>query len=122
MKHPQSSGLSVEEVASTFAALGSEQRLGVLRSLVRAGPKGLTIGALGEASGVTGSTLTHHLRILTQAALVQQTRKGRSTICAAAAFDRVQALSGYLLTECCADCCTTCVSGDGCTCKDHSHD
>ncbi|WP_102108214.1 ArsR/SmtB family transcription factor [Oceaniglobus roseus] len=99
-------GLSIEEAASTFAALGSEQRLGVLRVLVRAGPPGLSIGALGAAAGVTGSTLTHHLRILTQAGLVQQTRQGRSIICAAAAFDRVQALSGYLLTECCADCAT----------------
>ncbi len=51
--------------ASAFAALGSEQRLLVLRTIVRAGPDGLRIGELGERSGVTGSTLTHHMKILT---------------------------------------------------------
>ncbi|WP_099827379.1 ArsR/SmtB family transcription factor [Oceaniglobus indicus] len=115
MKHPTDHTLSVEQAASTFAALGSEQRLGVLRTLVRAGPEGLSIGALGEASGVTGSTLTHHLRILTQAELIRQTRQGRSTICAAADYAHVETLSRYLLTECCAD--TTSDSRD-----DHAHD
>ncbi len=95
--------MTVKEAASTFAALGSEQRLGVLNPLVRAGPEGLSVGELGERSGVTGSTLTHHLRILTQAGLVRQTRVGRSTICAAAAYDEMKSLSRFLLSECCAD-------------------
>ncbi|MEM6276819.1 MAG: metalloregulator ArsR/SmtB family transcription factor [Pseudomonadota bacterium] len=91
------------EVASAFAALGSEQRLMVLRALVRAGETGLSIGELGERSGVTGSTLTHHMKILSQAGLVRQEKKGRSIICAAVAYDEVRALSEYLLSECCAD-------------------
>lgn len=94
----------LEIAASTFAALGSEQRLSVLRMLVRAGPDGLSIGELGNRVGVTGSTLTHHVRILTQAGLVHQTKKGRSVICAAVAYDEVRALSDFLLSECCADC------------------
>ncbi|MBT8457567.1 MAG: helix-turn-helix transcriptional regulator [Rhodobacteraceae bacterium] len=93
----------IAEIASTFAALGSEQRLGVLRVLVRAGPDGLTIGELGARSGVTGSTLTHHMKILAQAGLVTQARQGRKIICVAAAYDTVQDLSGFLLSECCAD-------------------
>ncbi|MDD9987282.1 MAG: metalloregulator ArsR/SmtB family transcription factor [Spirochaetaceae bacterium] len=95
--------LAVEDAASTFAALGSEQRLTVLHVLVRAGPEGLPIGSLGERSGVTGSTLTHHVRILTQAGLVNRVKRGRSVICAAVAYPRVQALSDYLLSECCTD-------------------
>lgn len=89
--------------ASAFAALGSEQRLGVLQTLVRAGPKGLSIGALGARSGVTGSTLTHHMRILTQAGLVSQQKQGRSIICVAATYAEVKALSEFLLNACCAD-------------------
>ena len=96
--------LALEIAASTFAALGSEQRLNVLRCLVRAGPDGLSIGALGERTGVAGSTLTHHLKILSQAGLVKQNRSGRSIICAAVAYDEVRALSEFLLKECCADC------------------
>ena len=95
--------LAVEDAASTFAALGSEQRLTVLNTLVRAGPEGLPIGNLGERCGVTGSTLTHHVRILTQAGLVHRVKQGRSVICAAVAYPRVQALSAYLLSECCTD-------------------
>ena len=95
--------LPLVEAASAFAALGSEQRLVVLNTLVRAGPDGLSIGELGERSGVTGSTLTHHMKILALAGLVSQERKGRSIICAAAAYDSMAALSDFLLSECCAD-------------------
>ena len=70
---------------------------------MRAGPDGLSIGGLGEKSGVTGSTLTHHLKILTQSGLIHQTRAGRSTICAAVAYEQVKGLSEFLLSECCSD-------------------
>jgi DNA-binding transcriptional ArsR family regulator len=89
--------------ASRFAALGSEQRLTVLRCLVRAGREGLTIGALGERTGVSGSTLTHHLKTLAQAGLVTQAKQGRQTICAAVAYQEIEDLSAFLLRECCAD-------------------
>jgi DNA-binding transcriptional ArsR family regulator len=103
MKHSNPDDLELEVAASTFAALGSEQRLMVLRCLVRAGPEGLRIGELGTRSGVTGSTLTHHMKILAQAGLVTQARQGRSIICAAVAYDELKALSEFLLRECCAD-------------------
>ncbi len=103
MKHSDSTDLDLIRAASTFAALGSEQRLTVMRTLVRAGHAGLTIGELGTRSGVTGSTLTHHMKILSQAGLVNQTRKGRQIICAAIAYDELRGLSEFLLRECCAD-------------------
>ena len=113
MKHNAHPAPSLTIAATSFAALGSEQRLSVLRSLVRAGPEGLSIGALGERTGVTGSTLTHHLKLLTAAGLVHQERQGRSTICAAIAFAEVEALAKFLLTECCADA--------SAPCEDHDH-
>lgn len=91
------------EAASTFAALGSEQRLSVLLTLVRAGPDGLSIGELGARSGVTGSTLTHHMKILAASGLVFQVRDGRRIICFAAAYERMKEVSDFLLKECCAD-------------------
>ena len=108
MKIFDDSTLTLEVAASTFAALGSEQRLHVLRTLVRAGPNGLPIGILGDRCGVTGSTLTHHVKILNQAGLVTQTKQGRSIICAAVAYDQIETLSQFLMTECCADCDPTC--------------
>lgn len=101
MTEPEMSDLTV--AAAQFAALGSEQRLSVLRTLVRAGPDGLSIGDLGARTGVTGSTLTHHMKILASAGLVTQVKQGRSIICAAVAYDDVQALSQFLIKECCAD-------------------
>ncbi len=103
-----------EQAASTFAALGSEQRLSVLHSLVRAGSDGLSIGDLAQRSGVSGSTLTHHMKILTQAGLATQQKQGRSIICAAVAYTQLKALSDYLLRECCAD-----TANHG---ADHHHD
>ncbi|MCK0142238.1 metalloregulator ArsR/SmtB family transcription factor [Aliiroseovarius sp. F20344] len=112
MKHESLEPLNVDIAASQFAALGSEHRLSVLRTLVRAGPDGLSIGALGDRCGVTGSTLTHHMKILSAAGLVTQKKQGRSIICVAAEYDVMRALSDYLLSECCADC------ADG---KGHDH-
>lgn len=99
----QTNTLDLVEAAACFAALGSEQRLAVLRVLVRAGPDGLSIGELGERSGVTGSTLTHHMKLLSAAGLVQQARDGRRIICIGAAYERMKVLSEFLLKECCAD-------------------
>ena len=103
MKMNETDPLDLEIAASSFAALGSEQRLTVLRVLVRAGPAGLSIGALGRRSGVTGSTLTHHMKILSSAGLVSQTRQGRSIICAAVAYDQLHSLADFLVNACCAD-------------------
>ena len=95
--------LYLEIAASSFAALGSEQRLTVLRILVRAGPVELSIAELDKRSGVTGFTLTHHMKILSSAGLVAQSRQGRSIICAAVAYDQLRNLSDFLLNACCAD-------------------
>jgi DNA-binding transcriptional ArsR family regulator len=103
MKQTPIPDLDLAMAASTFAALGSEQRLAVLHRLVRAGPEGLSIGELGDRTGVTGSTLTHHMKILSQAGLVTQEKRGRSIICAAVAYQELRALSAFLLKECCAD-------------------
>ena len=103
MKHESSSStLSLEAVAASLSAIGSEQRLSVLLTLVRAGPEGLSIGVLGQRCGITGSTLTFHVKILVQAGLVQQTRHGRNIVCVART-ETIRALSDFLLSECCAD-------------------
>lgn len=120
MKQSNPTDLTLLTAASTFAALGSEQRLMVLRTLVRAGPDGLTIGDLGARCGVTGSTLTHHMKILSQAGLISQIRKGRQIICAAVAYDELESLSEFLLKECCAD--ATCTHDAGAHKQDHTHD
>ena len=70
--------------ASAFAALGSEQRLSILRRLVRAGPDGLPIGELGEAVALSVSKLyrTHwlreHIAVIALAAAAATSMRGSS--------------------------------------------
>ncbi len=90
------------DAAQAFAALGSEARLAVIRRLVRAGPSGMTVGALQAALELPASTLSHHLKFLSQCGLLTQERDGRSLICRAA-FGRVEALADFLTRECCVD-------------------
>ena len=94
--------ISLEQAAQGFAAIGSEPRLDVLLSLVRAGPTGLTVGEIQQRLGIPASTLSHHLRFLSAAGLIEQTKDGR-TIHNRAAFAHIQALADFLLRECCAE-------------------
>lgn len=87
-----------------FSALGGEARLAALRLLVRAGPDGMAVGSLQARLGMAASTLSFHLRALVASGLVTQERQGRVLICRAA-FDRVEALARFLISECCADAC-----------------
>ena len=85
-----------------FAAIGSESRLAVLLTLVKAGNSGLSVGDIQARTGIPASTLAHHLRSLASANLVEQTRVGRSVI-NQARFEHLQILADYILRECCID-------------------
>ena len=103
MKVFQNPELTFAETANAFAALGSEQRLCIMRVLVRAGEDGLRMGELAERTETGASTLTHHLKFLTAAGLVVQEKSGRSVICAAVSYERIEALKAFLSENCCAD-------------------
>lgn len=72
----------------------------IFRALVRAGPDGLAAGKLGEAVGITGSTLSNNLTVLTRADLTRATRDGRSIIYTAD-YGRMTDLLAFLLEDCC---------------------
>lgn len=91
-----------EENAQGFAAMGSEARLLVLRTLVRAGDPGLSVSDIQSRTGIAPSTLAHHLKFLAAGGLVVQEKKGR-TVYSRANFDRLTELADFILSECCAD-------------------
>ncbi|MGV6803028.1 MAG: ArsR/SmtB family transcription factor [Ruegeria sp.] len=91
-----------EKAAAGFSAMGSEARLQVLKSLVRAGEGGLTVSEIQTRTGIAPSTLAHHLRFLAAGGLVEQEKSGRSTI-NRACFDELRNLAQFILSECCAD-------------------
>ena len=94
--------IEIPSAAAVLAELGSETRLAIVRNLVRAGHEGLTVGEIQRATGVPGSTLTHHLRRLCQVGLVSQTRRGSAIWCRADT-QLVHSLAHFLIEECCAD-------------------
>lgn len=100
--------MSPELAAAGFAAIGSEARLAVLKTLVRAGDDGLNIGAIQDRTGLPQSTLAHHLKSLVGGGLIRQEKRGREVI-NHAEYDQLRDLAAYILDECCADGC-----GDAC--------
>ncbi len=83
-----------------FAALSQETRLDVFRSLVQAGPDGLSAGEIAESLGVVQNTLSSHLKKLEHAGLVSSQRRGRQIIYGAD-FGTVRGLILFLLQDCC---------------------
>ncbi len=81
-------------------ALAQSVRLRVFRALVVAGPEGMTPGALTEALAVPATSLSFHLKELTNAGLVSQERQGRHLIYRAS-FDQMNDLLAYLTENCC---------------------
>ena len=90
-----------EEAAAGFAAMGSEARLHVLRSLIRAGEPGLTVSEIQDRTGIAPSTLAHHLKFLSGSGVIRQERIGRS-VTNRADFKRLEDLASFILSECCS--------------------
>ena len=83
-----------------LAALAQSHRLRTFRSLVVAGPDGLTPGAIAAQLEVQPSSLSFHLKELTHSGLVTVEQRGRNLIYRAD-FMHMAALLGYLTEHCC---------------------
>ena len=92
--------MDADEVVRALGALAQPVRLEVFRALVVRCSSGLTPGAMAEGLGIPPNTLSFHLKELTHAGLVTQERASRNIIYRAA-FDRMNALLGYLTENCC---------------------
>jgi ArsR family transcriptional regulator len=69
------SALSEFQAASVAKILGDRTRLGILAEIAR--HEELSVGELGACRKVSRPSVSHHLRILTQAGLVTFRRDGR---------------------------------------------
>ena len=86
---------------SALAALAQETRLDVFRLLVRAGPEGLSAGAIADTLAIPAATLSFHLKELRSVGLIRCERAGRSRIYSPD-FGVVGALMGFLTANCCS--------------------
>ena len=88
------------QAVSALGALAHAQRLRVFRSLVVAGPEGLTPSVLADQLDVARNALSFHLKELAHAGLVTIEQQGRNLIYRAD-FSQMNGLLGYLTEHCC---------------------
>jgi ArsR family transcriptional regulator, arsenate/arsenite/antimonite-responsive transcriptional repressor len=97
--------MNQSDVIKALAALAQPVRLDVFRALVVAGPRGMTPSTMAEGLGIPPSSLSFHLKELTNAGLIVPERASRNLIYRAA-FERMNEVVQYLTQNCCqgADC------------------
>ena len=93
--------MEINDAAAAFSALGQDTRLELLRTLLSAGPEGMSAGDAAGRLEVPASTLSFHLRGLEQSQLIVAKRQGRNLIYAAQ-IDRVAELVSFLVQPCCS--------------------
>ncbi len=86
--------------ADMFAAIGSEQRLRILRLLLSAHPDGLVVGEIQTELDLSGSNLSHHLDKLRNEGLIDVTREG-TFLRYRANTAILQEMLEFLYAECC---------------------
>ena len=91
---------TVTRFADMFGALGAEPRLRIVRLLLSAHPDGLVVGDIQAETGVSGSTLSHHLEKLRHHDLVTAERE-KAFIRYRANTEALEGLLGFLYAECC---------------------
>ena len=89
-----------QDTVKALGALAQSSRLQVFRSLVVAGPEGLTPGAIAESLEVPPATLSFHLKELSAAGLIRGEQLGRC-IRYSADFRRMAELIAFLTRNCC---------------------
>jgi ArsR family transcriptional regulator, arsenate/arsenite/antimonite-responsive transcriptional repressor len=92
--------MELGHAVTSFAALGHETRLQIVRHLVQEGPNGLSAGAISERLEVVASTLSFHLKELERAGLLTSWRRQRQ-IFYAADFEGLRRLLTFLTDDCC---------------------
>ena len=90
----------VTRFADMFAALGAEPRLRIMRLLLSAHPDGLVVTEIQAETGVSGSTLSHHLEKLKNDELVT-TEREKAFIRYRANVGALEEVLGFLYAECC---------------------
>lgn len=86
---------------TAFSALAQDTRLAVFRLLVQAGPEhGMVASKIAEALDMPASSLSFHLKELSQAGLITPTPNGRF-ISYAARYTAIDELIAFLTDNCC---------------------
>jgi ArsR family transcriptional regulator len=107
--------MDTKSAIAALGALAQESRLATFRLLVQAGPGGLAASKIAEALGIPASSLSFHLKELTNAELVTAKQEGRF-VNYVANFPTMNSLIAFLTENCCggAGCAPVCASDAAC--------
>lgn len=86
--------------ATQLSALGHPVRLAILRFVVQAGGEGAAAGDIQEHVALPASTLSHHLKRLSDAGLLR-TRSEGTFHYYAADYPALRTLTDYVWQDCC---------------------
>ena len=90
----------LERHAEQLSALGHPVRLEILRFVVQSGEGGAPAGDIQSHLDMPASTLSHHLKRLVDAALLNSRNEGTFHYYAAE-YSALRALTNYLWEDCC---------------------
>ncbi len=93
-------GALVARYAQMLAALGAEPRLRIFRLLLAAHPDGQVVGEILDQTGISPSTLSHHLDKLRNERLVTVQRQG-TYLRYRVSTPAVRELVSFFYAECC---------------------
>ena len=102
-------GNKLERHADQLGALGHPMRLEIVRFVVKAGSEGAAAGAIQSALDLPASTLSFHLKRLSQSGLLVARQEG-TFLYYSADYGSLRELTDYLWEDCCkggskAGCC-----------------
>jgi ArsR family transcriptional regulator len=92
--------METSTAVAALAALAHTLRLSVFRLLVEAGPEGLPAGQISDRLGMPPSSLSFHLKELSNSGLVTSRQQGRFVIYSAN-FAAMNNLVAFLTENCC---------------------
>ena len=92
--------METKAAVRSLAGLAQDSRLSIFRYLVTCGPNGAVVADIADEVGLSGSTLSFHLKGLVHAGLAESFAEGRY-IRYRANFFAMKGLIDYLTIHCC---------------------
>lgn len=104
--------MNIKSAVLQLSSIAQEARLEIFKLLVQAGPEGLPAGNVGESLKIPASTLSFHLKELSNAGLIHSRQVSRF-IYYSANYEAMNGLLAYLTENCCTGM-TACLPATSC--------
>lgn len=92
--------MEISTAIKVLSVLAHEGRVSLLQTLVQAGERGASVGALAGIIGQNIKTVSAQLQLMADAGLVRARREGKQMIYCAR-FETLGALFSFIMHDCC---------------------